>query len=75
MSSQESDQVLTLLQELSVLKALDSESEGGSKLESEPEGERSRHERHGEIVAEIKALAEQKRNAGTKSHSSETGTI
>ena len=75
MSSPESDQVLNLLKELSVLKEIDSEREGGSKLESEPQGQRSHQERHQEIAAESKALAEQKKNLGEQSHSPETGTF
>ena len=70
MSSPESDQVLNLLKELSVLKEIDSEREGASK-----QGQRSHQERHQEIVAEIKALAEQKKNLGEQSHSPEIETF
>jgi hypothetical protein len=63
MSSQESDQVLVLLKELSVLKELDIEYESGRKTQPEREAHRLRQERHLEIAVEIKALAEQKNNA------------
>ncbi len=62
MSTPESEQVLTLLKELSVLKELDSERGYGSNPESERDTQRLRQERHQEIVAEIKAVAEEKRN-------------
>lgn len=62
MSSQESEQVLTLLKELSVMKELDTEYENGFKTEPEREAYRLRQQRHQEITIEIKALAVQKRN-------------
>jgi hypothetical protein len=48
-----------LLQELSVLKALDSHSPTSSKTETE---QRLNQQRQQEIITEIKALAEQKKN-------------
>jgi hypothetical protein len=62
MTSHESEQVLTLLKELSLLKELDARYEAGLKTESEREAHRLRQERHREITEEIKALAEQKKN-------------
>jgi hypothetical protein len=56
MSSHESERVLVLLKELSVLRELDDE---GSKPEAEPNAQRFQ-ERHQEIVEEIKALAQEK---------------
>jgi hypothetical protein len=66
MSSSESEQVLALLQELSVLKELDKACESAPQTESE---QRLRHQRQEEIMEEIKALAEQKKNA--RNHSVE----
>ena len=61
MSSSQSEQVLTLLKELSVLKELDSGYEGGSKMGNERTAHQLRQQRHREIIEEIKALAEQKK--------------
>jgi hypothetical protein len=55
--SHESDRVLVLLQQLSMLKEL---NDGDSKADS-PDVQRIHQERHREIVAEIKALAKQKK--------------
>jgi predicted transcriptional regulator len=71
MSSHQSEQVLTFLKELSVLKELDSEYEGGPKTESEQDTHRLRQQRHQEIVDEIKALAEQKKNGAEQSQLSD----
>jgi hypothetical protein len=71
MSSHESEQVLTFLKELSVLKELDSEYEGGPKTESEQDTHRLRQQRHQEIADEIKALAEQKKNGAEQSQLSD----
>jgi len=71
MSSHESEQVLTFLKELSVLKELDSEYEGGPKTESEQDTYRLRQQRHQEIADEIKALAEQKKNGAEQSQLSD----
>lgn len=67
MSSYESELVLNLLKELSVLKELDSEYEDSRKTESEREAHRLRQQRHHEIAEEIKALAEQKKNGSEQS--------
>jgi hypothetical protein len=71
MSSHESEQVLIFLKELSVLKELDSEYEGGPKTESEQDTHRLRQQRHQEIADEIKALAEQKKNGAEQSQLSD----
>jgi hypothetical protein len=67
MSNPESEQVLTLLKELSLLKELDARYEAGLKTESEREAHRLRQQRHQEIAEEIKALADQKKSDGAKS--------
>ena len=46
MSSHESEQVLTLLKELSLLKELDSGYEAGNKTEAERDAHRVRQQRH-----------------------------
>jgi len=61
MSSSPSEQVLTLLKELSLLKELDSGYEAGSKTGNERTEYELRQHRHREITEEIKALAEQKK--------------
>jgi hypothetical protein len=60
-SSQQSEEVLFLLKELSMLKTLDTEYERGCKSDEEEEAHRLRQQRHEEIGQEIKALAEQKK--------------
>jgi hypothetical protein len=67
MSSHESEQVLTLLKELSLLKELDSGYEAGPKTEAERGAHRLRQQRHQEIAEEIKALADQKKNDAEQS--------
>jgi hypothetical protein len=62
MGGHESEEVLTLLKELSVLKQLDSEYEAAPKTETERENHRLREQRQKEIAEQIKALAEQKKN-------------
>ena len=61
MSSQQSEEVLFLLKELSMLKTLDTEYERGCKSDEEVEAHRLRQQGHEEIGQEIKALAEQKK--------------
>ena len=61
MGCPESEEMLILLKELSMLKALDTEYEGGRKSEGEQEAHRVRQKRHVEIGDQIKALAEQKK--------------
>ena len=67
MSSNESEQVLALLKELSLLKELDTRYEAGLKTESEQDAHRLRQQRHQEIAEEIKALAAQKKNDAEQS--------
>jgi len=62
MSSHESEQVLSLLKELSGLKEINSGYEAVPQSETEREAYRLRQQRHQEIVEEIKALAEQKKS-------------
>jgi hypothetical protein len=59
MSGNESAQVLNLLKELSMLKEVDSLN----NTESERDAHQIREQRRQEIAEEIKALAEQKKNA------------
>jgi|HubBroStandDraft_4_1064222.scaffolds.fasta_scaffold93337_3 hypothetical protein len=59
MSGNESEQVLNLLKELSMLKEVDSLN----NTESERDAHQIREQRRQEIAEEIKALAEQKKNA------------
>jgi hypothetical protein len=70
MSSTESEQVLALLQELSVLKELDKASETAPQTECE---QRLRRQRQQEIKEEIRALAEQKKN--TRNHTVEAANL
>ena len=60
MSSQESEQVLVLLNELSMLKKLDVENQ--APLQSEGDAHGLREKRRQQIAEEIKTLAEQKKN-------------
>jgi len=60
MGSEESDQMMALLQELAMLKEADVASEANPN-ESEREAYRVRQQRRDDIGLEIKALAEQKR--------------
>lgn len=62
MGTETSEQVLALLKELAMLKELDKSYEANPN-EDEHEAYRVRQERHGEITAEIKALAEQSKDA------------
>lgn len=70
MSSGESEQVLLLLKELSLLKELDCGYEAGPETESERDAHRRRQQRHQEITEEIKAIAAQKKNRDEPSKSS-----
>lgn len=60
MAADTSEQVLLLLQELSTLRKMEINSEG-EPAESAREENRLRQERKQEIIQEIKALAEQKK--------------
>lgn len=62
MSSQESDQMMALLQELSALKKLDAAYEDNPN-ESERQEYQLRQQRREEIGLEMKRLAEQKKSA------------
>jgi hypothetical protein len=62
MGSDESEQVLAFLKELSVLKEQDSNSDGDSATDSERDARRLRQH---EIAEEIKALAEEKKKDKT----------
>ncbi len=64
MGSEASEQVLALLNELSVLKELNRQYEAHPNAPDEPDY-RVRQERHEEITREIKALADQKKNAAS----------
>jgi tellurite resistance protein len=63
MSSQESEQMLALLKELSLLKVLDMEYAASPRTDSERDAHRQRQQRHQEIAEEIKALGAQKQEA------------
>jgi hypothetical protein len=56
-----SQEMLALLKELSMLKALDTEYATGSKSDEEQQEHRLRQQRHQEIGQEIKKLAKQKK--------------
>jgi hypothetical protein len=75
MSTHESEEVLTLLKELSMLKELDSQFESGPKTESECAAHRLRQQRHQEIGEELKALAEQKKRNAEPSASSDQNSV
>lgn len=62
MGSPESEQVLALLKELSILKELDSEQESGPQTELELDAQRQRQQRHRDISEEIKEIAARKMN-------------
>lgn len=62
MGSETSEQVMALLKELAVLKELDKAYEA-NPTEDEHEAYRVRQQRHDEITVQIKALAEQSRDA------------
>jgi hypothetical protein len=62
MGSEASEQVLALLNELSVLKELNREYEAQPNTPDEP-AYRIRQQRHEEITRQIKALADRKKNA------------
>jgi hypothetical protein len=62
MGSEESEQMMALLQELSMLKEADAAFEA-NPTDSEREAYQLRQQRRHEIGAEMKALAEQKKKA------------
>ena len=71
MSGHESEQVLVLMKELSVLKQLHSEYGSGAKTESAKDAHQLRQQRHREIAEEIRTLPDQKQNSSERSQSSE----
>jgi hypothetical protein len=74
MAATESKQVLSLLQELSMLKELDGRYQTGPKTESEQEAYLARQQRHQEIAEEIKALAVHKKSGADPSKQSASET-
>lgn len=63
MGGETSEQVIELLKELALLKALDKHYEASpNQAEAECEEHRVRQQRHDEITAAIKALAETKQS-------------
>ena len=62
MGSRKSEQMLDLLKELSMLKVLDTEYEGGPQTYSEQDAYRLRQQRHEEITEAMKALAAEKQD-------------
>jgi hypothetical protein len=62
MGSEESDQMMVLPQELSMLKEADAAFEA-NPTDTEPEAYRLRQQRQDEIAVEMKLLAQQKKNA------------
>jgi len=63
MSSERSDQMLTLLKELSVHKAMDQEYRGGSGNQAETEAYLERKRRRPEITREMLSLAAESKAA------------
>ena len=72
-SNPESEQVLGLLKELSVLKELDKQFEVGPKTDTELQAYRLRQLRQKDIGEEIKAIAEGKDNSDVRSQSPTQG--
>jgi len=62
MSSEESEQMLTLLKELSVYKALDGGYEAGPKSRAETEAYEERERRRQDIKQEMQELATESKN-------------
>ena len=63
MSSEGSEQMLGLLQELSVFKAMDEEYNSGLKSRLETEAHQRRERRRQEITQEMQTLAAQSKNS------------
>lgn len=61
MSSEGSDQMLTLLKELSVYKAMDEDYRGGSGNQAETEAYLERERRRHEIAKEMQSLAAERK--------------
>jgi hypothetical protein len=62
MSSEGSEQMLTLLKELSVYKALDGDYEDGPKSRAETEAYEERERRRQDIKQEMQELATESKN-------------
>jgi hypothetical protein len=62
MGSQESEETLNLLKELSVMKDLDGEYEAGTKTDVEREAYLHRQQRHREIMEAIKTVASRRKD-------------
>ena len=71
MSTQESDQMMALLQELSLMKEMDARFEA-NPTESEREAHQLRQQRKEEISEEMKALAQKRKSVPEAGHSSGT---
>ena len=72
MSSEGSDQMLTLLKELSVYKAMDEDYRGGSGGEAETEAHLQRERRRHEIAQEMQNLAAEKKTSPSEPSAEET---
>lgn len=72
MSSEGSEQMLTLLKELSVYKALDEDYRGGTAGEAETEAYRQRERRRHEIALEMQNLAAEKKASPLELSAEET---
>ena len=62
MGSHESEQTLTLLSELSMLKKLDGNCEGRFETEAERNAHKLRRQRQQEIAEDIKALGKREKS-------------
>jgi len=62
MGRHESEQMLALLSELSMLKKLDGDCEGRFETEAERDAHRLRRQRQQEIAEEIKALGKREKS-------------
>ncbi len=72
MSSEASDQMLTLLKELSVYKALDEDYRDGSGNRAETEAYLERERRRHEIAKEMQGLAAEKKTSPPEPSAEET---
>ncbi len=72
MSSEVSDQMLTLLKELSVYKAMDEEYRGGSGNEAETQAYLERERRRHEIGQEMQSLAAERKTSPSEPSAEET---
>jgi hypothetical protein len=72
MSSEGSDQMLTLLKELSVYKAMDEDYRGGSGSQAETDAYLERARRRSEIEREMLSLAAEKKSNPSQPPAEET---